>query len=114
MTGESQILILPSAVWSGSAGWEMGKAVFGRTGMSWDYHQNESHIFSVEGQDVRLLAYPGARGPGHCMMSAMLFGMTQWCVHSGYGRSWPLMWHLLSKSHISKFLIILVTKVEPI
>lgn len=41
------MLILPSAVWSGSAGRETGKAVLGRTRMSWDYHQNESHTFSV-------------------------------------------------------------------
>lgn len=75
------MLILPSAVWSGSAGRDMEKAVLGRTRMSWDYHQNESHVFSVgEGPEklwrdrvVRLFAYAGAHGLGHCVMSVMLF-----------------------------------------
>lgn len=59
---------------------------------------------SLEGQDVRWLASAGAHGPGHGVMSLMLFGMTQWCVRFGYGRP--------TKSDISKFLMILLNKVE--
>lgn len=64
MTCESQVHILPSEVWSGSAGAGGREGLFfGRTTMSWDYSQNDSHIFSVgdepegnpKGWGVRLL-----------------------------------------------------------
>lgn len=48
MTCESQVHILPSKVWSGSAGAGGREGLFfGRTIMSWDYSQNDSRIFSV-------------------------------------------------------------------
>lgn len=112
------MLILPSAVWSGSAGREMGKAVLGRKGCHGTIIRM-SHIHLVWERDLRNSGGTGCEvaslcwcyGPGQCVMSVMLFGMTQWCIHIGYGRPSALM---PSKSYISKFLMILVNKVEPI
>lgn len=58
--------------------------------MSWDYFQNDSHIFSVEagvegnlkGQDARLFASPGDFGLGQCWIPVMVFDMYTLCIEA--------------------------------